>query len=532
MTSDPTHESDGLEVRSYFVRGRNALLARADFGELYVDYYLHQGQHGYQHAPAHDGMLKEALAALTLHCASRPWNESCAWTIHFHGAAAESFRHRRQPSRHRRRAAFHRECEGRRAQPFRRRCRARAGEPRRSAVEFEGTDLFRAVEQYYAQSEQRPARFFRYGPEDFVHDLRAAAIATSRGWRRSTTQRSARSIRPRTLSLLEHARYRWECGCSQERMLAVLAPIMRRDPEGLFGEEAVLRMSCPRCGARHTITREALEAYVARRHRRSDRVRTRISCAALRRDRPALRRAGLERLRAAHVCVIGVGGVGSWIVEALARSGVGALTMIDLDDVCVTNVNRQLPALDGQIGRPKVDVLAERVRADQSGVPGGARSPSFSPQRAPRGCSSRVTISSSMPSTSSRNKCLIITGARARVAGAHGRRRGRKARRTAVRVADLAEATQDELLRQVRRKLRRDYGFPRGHKDHFGVRCAYSPEKPVYPWSDGTACAEPEPGSDQTLDCARGFGTATFVTGAFGFAAAGEVARLIALRGD
>src|ERR1700730_831383 len=75
---------DGLQVRTYFVRGRNALVARADFGELYVDYYLHQGQYGYHHAPEHDGMLKEALAALTLHCASRPWNEAWAWTIHFH----------------------------------------------------------------------------------------------------------------------------------------------------------------------------------------------------------------------------------------------------------------------------------------------------------------------------------------------------------------------------------------------------------------------------------------------------------------
>src|SRR3954468_24538800 len=73
-------------------------------------------------------------------------------------------------------------------------------------------------------------------------------------------------------------------------------------------------------------------------------------------------RAGLDRLHAAHVAVIGVGGVGSWTVEGLARSGIGALTLVDLDDVCVTNVNRQLPALDGQIGRPKVAVLAERVQ--------------------------------------------------------------------------------------------------------------------------------------------------------------------------
>src|SRR3954469_3254692 len=70
----------------------------------------------------------------------------------------------------------------------------------------------------------------------------------------------------------------------------------------------------------------------------------------------------LVRLHEAHVCVVGVGGVGSGIVEGLARSGVGALTLVDLDDVCVTNVNRQLPALDGQIGRPKVVALADRVR--------------------------------------------------------------------------------------------------------------------------------------------------------------------------
>jgi len=72
--------------------------------------------------------------------------------------------------------------------------------------------------------------------------------------------------------------------------------------------------------------------------------------------------AALPRLQAAHVAVVGVGGVGSWVVEALARSGIGALTLIDLDDVCLTNVNRQLPALDGNIGRPKVTALAERMR--------------------------------------------------------------------------------------------------------------------------------------------------------------------------
>ena len=72
---------------------------------------------------------------------------------------------------------------------------------------------------------------------------------------------------------------------------------------------------------------------------------------------------GLERIRRAHVCVIGLGGVGSWAVEALARSGIGELTLVDLDDVCISNVNRQLHALDGELGKPKVEAMARRVRA-------------------------------------------------------------------------------------------------------------------------------------------------------------------------
>src|SRR5688500_3548674 len=92
--------------------------------------------------------------------------------------------------------------------------------------------------------------------------------------------------------------------------------------------------------------------------------------------------AGLDQLRSAHVCVIGVGGVGSWTVEGLARSGIGALTLVDLDDVCVTNVNRQLPALDGQIGRPKVSVLAERVRLINPGCRVEAVTEFFTPASA------------------------------------------------------------------------------------------------------------------------------------------------------
>lgn len=238
---------------------------------------------------------------------------------------------------------------------------------------------------------------------------------------------------------------------------------------------------------------------------------------------------GLARLRAAHVCVIGVGGVGSWTVEALARSGIGAITMIDLDDVCVTNVNRQLHALDGNVGRAKTDVLAERVRLINPAIRVGIVSEFFTPANAQRLLEPSYDFVVDAVDKLS-HKTAIITAARDRsipaltVGGAGGRRDG-----TAVRVGDLAESIQDELLRQVRRKLRREFGYPRGEGDPLGVRCVFSPEKPMFPWSNGIACETPEPGSTLKLDCATGFGTATFVTGSFGFAAAGEVVRLIAL---
>ena len=236
----------------------------------------------------------------------------------------------------------------------------------------------------------------------------------------------------------------------------------------------------------------------------------------------------LARLRRARVCVIGLGGVGSWTVEALARSGVGALRLIDMDDVCITKTNRQLPALDGEIGRSKVDVLADRVARIHPACEVGRVVEFVTAASAARLLDAKCDFIIDATDRLS-NKCVIIATCRdlgvpvLTVGGAGGKRDG-----TAVRVCDLANSIQDELLKQVRRKLRRDLGFPHGNGAHFGVPCVYSAEKPVFPWTDGTCSAEPEPGSSLALDCASGFGSATFVTGAFGFAAAGEVVRRIA----
>jgi tRNA A37 threonylcarbamoyladenosine dehydratase len=240
-------------------------------------------------------------------------------------------------------------------------------------------------------------------------------------------------------------------------------------------------------------------------------------------------RLGLERLKAARVCVVGVGGVGSWTVEGLVRSGVGALTMIDLDEVCVTNTNRQLPALEGNVGRAKVVALAERAHAIAPDCRVEAVQEFFTAASEDRLLGERYDwVVDAIDQVE--QKCQLIAGCRRRgipvltVGGAGGKRDG-----TAVRVADLAESHRDPLLKRTRQGLRAEHGFPREPGVLFGVPCVFSAESPVYPHSDGTSCRVAEPGVSLRLDCASGFGAASFVTGAFGLAAAGEVVRAIAV---
>ncbi len=240
-----------------------------------------------------------------------------------------------------------------------------------------------------------------------------------------------------------------------------------------------------------------------------------------------LGRAALERLAAARVCVIGLGGVGSWTVEALARSGVGGLTLVDFDEVCVTNVNRQLPALTETVGRPKALVMAERVTGINPACRVEAVVEFFTKENFERLLAPRYDFV--VDATDSlQHKLLAIWQCRDRglpvltVGASAGKRDG-----TRVMIADLGESESDSLLRFVRKRLRQRHGFPRTEGVPFGVRCVYSPELPVYPWADGRVCAAQEPGGDTALDCENGLGSATFVTGAFGFAAAGEVVRLL-----
>jgi tRNA threonylcarbamoyladenosine dehydratase len=229
---------------------------------------------------------------------------------------------------------------------------------------------------------------------------------------------------------------------------------------------------------------------------------------------------GLDRLRHSHVCVVGIGGVGSWAAEALARSGIGELTLIDLDEVCVSNVNRQLHALDGEIGQPKVEVIARRVKAINPDCIVHSELAFFTELNAKQILEKRFDYLfdaiDNVP-----NKCLLIAECRKRgipivtSGGAGGRRNP-----TVVRVNDLAFTSHDRLLQEIRRKLRSDYGFPTEPNTPFHVPCVYSSERVLFPQKDGSVCARRDPDSDPRLNCNSGYGTATFVTGTFGFAAA------------
>lgn len=239
-------------------------------------------------------------------------------------------------------------------------------------------------------------------------------------------------------------------------------------------------------------------------------------------------RDGLQRLERAHVAVIGLGGVGSWAVEALARSGIGELTLVDLDDVCLTNVNRQVQALDATVGQSKARALAERLQQINPALRLHLEESYFNPSSASRildaGFDHLVDAIDSI-----RDKCLLVTECKRRrlrlviSGGAGGKRDASR-----VRVGDLGEATHDPLLKRLRKKLRQEHGFSRDLNEPFGFLAIFSAENPVFPWSDGRVCAEPEPGLSLQLDCASGFGTASFVSGALGFAAASVVVGALA----
>lgn len=225
-----------------------------------------------------------------------------------------------------------------------------------------------------------------------------------------------------------------------------------------------------------------------------------------------------QSIRRARFAIIGLGGVGSWTAEALVRTGIEHITLVDLDEVCISNTNRQLHAHEGNIGRAKVEAIAERMKAINPEAEIDAVVDFFTVQTAShlldRGFDVVIDAIDSME-----NKCLLIAQCVERsiplvtCGGAGGRTDP-----SMIRIADLGESTNDSLLRSVRKKLRKNHHFPADGK--IGVPAVFSLEAPVFPNAQGEVCSTREPGVNFKLDCASGYGTASFVSGSIGFAAA------------
>ncbi|MCC5805887.1 MAG: tRNA threonylcarbamoyladenosine dehydratase [Opitutales bacterium] len=238
--------------------------------------------------------------------------------------------------------------------------------------------------------------------------------------------------------------------------------------------------------------------------------------------------AGAARLAAARAAVIGLGGVGSWAAEALARTGIGSLTLVDLDDICESNINRQIHALDDTVGRTKTGVMRERIAAISPDCAVDSHEAFFTRTNGAafldEGFDAIVDAIDSVP-----HKAFLVAECRRRniplvcAGGAGGKRRPED-----VRVEDLGRAYNDPLLARLRKILRREYGFPKAERARFRVACVFSPELPVDPRQAASGCAPGPADGSMKLDCATGYGAAAFVTGTFGFLAAGWVANRLA----
>ena len=237
----------------------------------------------------------------------------------------------------------------------------------------------------------------------------------------------------------------------------------------------------------------------------------------------------LLRAAAAHVVVVGIGGVGSWAAEALARSGIGRLTLIDLDHLAESNINRQIHALDSTLGAAKTGAMRQRivdinpacvVNAIEEFIDERNLAALIPPCDAVLDAIDHVRAKAALIAHCRRAGIRIVT-----TGGAGGRTDP-----TRIEVVDLSRTTQDALASKVRAQLRRDYGFTRDPKKKFGVDCVFSPEQTRRPAAKvgADAAAQNACAVDGEFDAAAGLGCAGYgssvaVTASFGFAAAARV---------
>lgn len=246
--------------------------------------------------------------------------------------------------------------------------------------------------------------------------------------------------------------------------------------------------------------------------------------------------AGIKRLygineadiiQQAHICIIGIGGVGSWAAEALARSGVGRLTLIDHDDIAESNINRQIHAMGSTLEQSKVVTMADRI-ADINPECQCHAIDDFITDSNLQNYLQRdydfvidaidsIRFKAAIIYYCKRNKIPVIT-----TGGAGG-----LIDPTRIEIADLAKTWNDPLAARVRSRLRSEYGYTSNTKRSFGIPCVFSSEQQRYPKADGSVCTAKPGVKGVKLDCNLGFGSSTCVTASFGFAAAARVLQKI-----
>lgn len=262
MLNDPAKESEAeaIEVRCYFVRERNALIVRGEFSPINTDYYLHLMQHQIRYEEDQDLLLKDSMAALVLHLATRPWNEAVAWTLSWQDPPMNLFVTGSNRQGNITGRIYTEDIAKRNNNMFFAQITADGEPSRQSMVEVTDPNIYRIGEEYYQQSEQRRGRYFHYSEEDVV--LVTAQPDCDLEWLESLDDEKIRDLdQYEELSLLEKRAYRFDCGCSQEKIFPVIANMSEGSIDSIFGDNEVIPAGCPRCGAKYVITREALEAF-------------------------------------------------------------------------------------------------------------------------------------------------------------------------------------------------------------------------------------------------------------------------------
>ena len=244
-------------------------------------------------------------------------------------------------------------------------------------------------------------------------------------------------------------------------------------------------------------------------------------------------RRALNVFKTSHIAVIGIGGVGSWAAEALARSGVGTITLFDLDDICVSNINRQVHALQNTVGQMKVDVMAERLRQIHPNIDVRACHTFVTPKNVGDLLSSEFDYVFDATDSVKAKTAIIAHCSRQKIKLVCSGGAGGQIDPTQIKIADLNRTIQDPLLAKVRNNLRRLHGFSRNPKRKYRIDCIYSTEQLVYEQEDGTVCQQrPQSKGSVKLDCASGFGAVTHITATFGLMAVSQMLKKLAISSE